>query len=241
MINEKVVLVTGSSRGIGRAIILEFARLGYNVVINYNKSEDLALEVLNDVHKIGGSGIVLKADISCEEDVKDMFKTIMDRYNRIDIVVNNAGISMDNYLENKCVDEFRKVIDTNLVCTYIVSKYSSMYMNNGSIINIASNNAYECHQSYSMDYDASKAGIISLTKNLASSLPNIRVNAIAPGWINTDDVKGMNPDIIKEEQAKIIMNRFGEAEEVASVVSFLASDKASYINGSVIRVDGGIK
>lgn len=239
--NKKVVLVTGGSRGIGRAIVLEFARLGYSVVINYNYSYDLALEVLDEVNGLGVEGIIVKADISNEDEVINMFETIKSKFNRLDIVVNNAGISMDNYLETKSVSEFRRVIDINLVGTFIVSKYASKYMNKGTIINIASNNAYECHQSFSMDYDASKAGIISLTKNLAASLPHIRVNAVAPGWINTEPVKSMNPDVIKTEEDKIIMNRFGTPEEVASVVAFLASDKASYINGSVIRVDGGIK
>ncbi len=241
MFKGEVALVTGASRGIGRSIVIELAKLGCNVVINYNHSKDSALNVLDEVNKLGVEGIVVKADISKENEVKEMFQIIKSKFNRLDIVVNNAGIAIDNYLENKSVDEFRKVIDTNLVGTFIVSKYASKYMHKGSIINIASNNAYECHELFSMDYDASKAGIISLTRNLASSLPNIRVNAIAPGWINTDPVKSMNPDIIKDEKDKIIMNRFGEPLEVASVVCFLASDKASYINGSVIRVDGGIK
>ena len=241
MFNNKVALVTGASRGIGRAIAVELARCGCKVIVNYLNNDSLAFNVVNDIKALGVESVAIKTDITSESDVKSMFETIIDQFGHIDIVVNNAGIAMDNYLDDKSVAEFRKVIDVNLTGTFVVSKYASQYMNSGSIINITSNNAYECHNIYSMDYDASKAGIISLTKNLASSLKNIRVNALALGWINTEPVKSMNPDIIKEEKDKIIMERFGEVDEVASVVSFLASDKASYINGAVIRVDGGIK
>lgn len=240
-LKDKVALVTGSSRGIGKAIVIDLAKRGCNVIINYLNNKNLALDVQKEVEKYGIKSLVIKADISNEEEVKNMVNQIIDVFGHIDILVNNASIAIDNYLEDKNISEFRKVIDVNLIGTFIVSKIVSNYMKNGSIINIASNNGIDQQTPYSIDYDASKAAVISLTHSLARILKNIRVNAIAPGWINTEPVLSMNPDIILEEKNKIIMNRFGTPEEVASLVSFLASDDASYINDTVIRVDGGIK
>lgn len=238
---NKCVLITGSSRGIGADIARAFAKEGYNVIINYNKNYEQALLIKNEISKYNVDSLIIKADISNENEVKTLIDKIVDKFGNLDVVVNNAAIARDNYLEYKSVDEFRDVINVNLVGTFIVSKYASKIMNNGSIINISSTNGIDTLNEYSMDYDASKSGVISLTKNLAKALPNIRINCVCPGWINTDDVLNMNPDIIEEEKKKIIMNRFGNPEEVANVVCFLASDKASYINGSIIRVDGGVK
>lgn len=240
-LKDKVALVTGSSRGIGKSIVLELAKRGCNVIINYVQNKELALDVENEVNKYGVKSLVIKADISNEEEVKDMVSQIMNEFGHIDILVNNASIALDNYLENKSVEEFRKVIGVNLVGTFIVSKLVSEKMTEGTIINIASNNGIDMQNSYSMDYDASKAGVISLTHSFARTCPQLRVNAIAPGWINTEPVLSMNPDIIEEEKSKIIMNRFGEVDEVAKLVCFLASSDASYINDSIIRIDGGIK
>lgn len=238
---NKVALITGASRGIGEAIAVLLAKKGCNVVINYNYNLDLALKVKEKVKRNGVDAMVVKADISNEKEVTEMINEIVSKYGKIDILVNNASIACDDYLENKSVASFKRVVDVNLNGTFIVSKLASRYMTNGSIVNIASNNAFECHRAYSMDYDASKAGVVSLTKNLALSLPNIRVNAVAPGWIKTKPVLEMNPDLIEEEKNNIIMKRFGTPEEVAKVVAFLVSDDASYINGSVIRVDGGVR
>ncbi len=237
----KVALVTGSSRGIGKSIILELAKRGCNVIINYIQNKELALNVKKEVNKYNVESLVIKADISNEEEVKDMVSQIMIEFGHIDILVNNASIALDNYLEDKSVEEFKKVIDVNLVGSFIVSKLVSEKMTEGTIINIASNNGIDQQTTYSIDYDASKAGIISLTHSFARSCPHLRVNAIAPGWINTEPVLSMNPDTINEEKNKIIMNRFGQPEEVAKLVCFLASDDASYINDSIIRIDGGIK
>ena len=237
----KVALVTGSSRGIGSGIVKMLAKYGCNVVIHYYKNKALAYDVLKSIEKYHVEALIVQGDISKEEDVLNMVKEVIDKFGNIDILVNNASIALDNYLDYKTIDEFKKVIDVNLNGTFIVSKLASKYMNNGCIINIASNNGIDQQREYSIDYDASKAGVISLTHSLAKSLKNIRVNAIAPGWIKTEPVMMMNPDLIKEEKNKIIMNRFGEVEEVAKLVCFLASDDASYINDSIIRIDGGIK
>jgi 3-oxoacyl-[acyl-carrier protein] reductase len=242
--NGKVVLVTGSSRGIGRATIIEFASKGYNVVINYVNNEKEANEfkdyVLNN-YKV--KALVIKADVSNETDVKNMIDTIIRELGRLDVLVNNAGIAIDNNFYDKTVEEFRKVLDVNLIGTYLVSKYASIHMLDnkyGKIINISSTNGIDTGYPEGIDYDASKAGVISLTHNLAKQLsPYINVNSIASGWVNTDATKEMGNSFRKEETDKIFLKRFAEPSEIAKVIVFLASDDASYINDAVIRVDGG--
>lgn len=221
------VLVTGGSGTLGKKIVEVFLNEGYEVIYTYYK---------NNVSIKGAKGIY--CDVSNEEDVKKMFLEI----DNLDVIVNNAGISIDNTLEDKSSDEFRKVLDTNLVGVFNVIKYGSKKMKKGSIINIASTNGIDTGYELSMDYDASKAGVISLTHNMAKYLaPNIRVNCVAPGWINTNMNKDMYPAFKKEEEGKILLKRFADASEVAEVVYFLASSKASYVNDSIIRVDGGIR
>lgn len=221
------VLVTGGSGTLGKKIVELFLNEGYEVIYTYYK---------NNVSIKGAKGIY--CDVSNEEDVKKMFLEI----DNLDVIVNNAGISIDNTLEDKSSDEFRKVLDTNLVGVFNVIKYGSEKIKMGSIINIASTNGIDTGYELSMDYDASKAGVISLTHNMAKCLaPNIRVNCVAPGWINTNMNKDMYPAFKKEEEGKILLKRFADASEVAEVVYFLASSKASYVNDAIIRVDGGIR
>lgn len=243
----KTVLVTGSSKGIGRATIIEFAKLGYNVVINYFNSEKEALELKTLVQtKYNVKALVIKCDISNEKEVKLMIKEIIDKFKQIDILVNNAGIAIDNSIDLKNSKEFKKVLDVNLLGPYLVTKYASKYMLErkcGNIIFISSTNGIDTNYEYSIDYDASKAGVISLMKNFAIILsPHIRVNTIAPGWTNTESVLiDLDESFRKKENSNILLNRFAEPNEIAKVVIFLASDLASYINNAVIRVDGGIK
>ena len=221
------VLVTGGSGTLGKKIVEVFLNEGYEVIYTYYK---------NNVSIKGAKGIY--CDVSNEVDVKKMFLEI----DNLDVIVNNAGISIDNTLENKSSDEFRKVLNTNLVGVFNIIKYGSKKMKKGSIINISSTNGIDTGYELSMDYDASKAGVISLTHNIAKCLaPNIRVNCVAPGWINTNMNKDMCPAFKKEEENKILLKRFADASEVAEVVYFLASSKASYINDAIIRVDGGIR
>jgi len=240
----KVALVTGSSRGIGKATIIDFARKNCNVVINYNNSEKEALELKEYIEKnYNVTALVIKADVSNEEEVKNMFDKILSEFGHIDIVVNNAGIAIDTLFEDKTVENFRRTLDVNLIGTFLVSKYAGEYMlknKYGKIINVSSTNGIDTVYPMSLDYDASKAGIISLTKNLALQYaPYINVNAVAPGWVNTEMNKELDEEFINEENKNIILNRFAEPEEIAHVITFLASDEASYINGTVIRVDGG--
>ena len=235
-----VVLITGASKGIGAKTAILFAEKGYDVVINYNRDFEGAKNIKDEIEKFNIRSLIVQADVSNEMEVSMMIDKIYATFGSIDCVINNASISNDTKLFDKTKEDFRKIIDVNLIGTYLVCKYASKYMEKGTIINIASNNALNCYYPYSADYDASKAGVISLTHNLAIELsPNIRVNAVAPGWVNTDMNKDMDETFCKQECDKILLKRFAEAEEVAKVIYFLASSDASYINNSVIRVDGG--
>lgn len=238
---NKVVLVTGSSRGIGKETILKFAKNNYNVVINYLNSEKEAKELeqyVKDNYNV--DTLVIKTDVSNEEDIKNMILKIKDKYGHLDVLVNNAGIAIDTLVEDKTKEDFMKILDTNLVGPFLLSREALKIMDKGSIINVSSTNGIDTYYPYSLDYDASKAGLNSLTNNLALHFgPNIRVNAVACGWVLTDMNKELDSEYIKEEENKCILKRFAKPEEIANVIYFLASDEASYINNEIIRVDGG--
>ena len=242
---KPVALVTGSSRGIGKATIIEFAKKGYDVVINYLSSEEEALKLkkmIEETYQV--QVLAIQADVSKEEEVKNMVEEVIHTFGHIDCLVNNAGIAIDTTFEDKTVENFRRTLDVNLIGTFLVSKYVGKYMlekKEGTIINISSTNGIDTYYPYSLDYDASKAGIISLTKNLALQYaPYIRVNSIAPGWVLTEMNQELDPEFVESEQQKCLLKRFAEPEEIAQVAVFLASRDASYINGEVIRVDGGV-
>ena len=244
--NKKVVLITGASRGIGAAIAKKMASLNYNIILNYVESFDRASILKEELEKTYSIQVLLaKADISNEQEIKKMVDASMEKFGHINCLVNNAGIAIDSLVEDKTVVDFRRILDVNLIGTFLVSREVAKYMvkeKKGCIINISSTNGIDTMYPYSLDYDASKAGVISLTKNLAKEYaPFIRVNSIAPGWVNTEMNKDLDVGYIKEEEEKILLNRFGEPEEIANVVAFLASDEASYVNDSIIRVDGGLK
>lgn len=244
--NRKVVLVTGGARGIGKSTIIEFAKNGYDVVINYCHSEVEANELKEFVEKqYNIRALVVKASVSNESEVEKMVTTVIQEFGHIDCLVNNAGIAIDTTFDDKTYDNFMETLKVNLIGTFMVSKYVGKYMlanGSGNIINVSSTNGIDTVYPESLDYDASKAGVISLTKNLALQYaPNIRVNAVAPGWVTTDMNKELEYDFIKNEEEKIILGRFADPSEIAKVILFLASSDASYINGSVIRVDGGCK
>ena len=233
------VLVTGSSRGIGKSIIELFASNGHNVIINYNKSDKDYIKNIESTikEKYKVDVISVKCDVSSEEEVKYMFDIIKKHFSKLDCIVNNAGIAKDSRIEEKSSEEFLSVIKVNLLGTFLVSKYGCRLMDKGSIINIASNNVTNGYIE-SIDYDASKAGVIALTHDFAKDLaPNIRVNCVSPGWINTDMNKDLFESFKKEEEEKILLKRFGEAKDIANTVYFLATNE--YINDEIIKVDGG--
>ena len=239
-----VALITGASRGIGASIAMEFAKAGVNVVINYNRHALMAEKVAEKIkEKYDVDVMCVKADISLEEEVEAMVNQVVDHFGKIDILVNNAGICKDSLLFEKSVSNFRRVLDVNLIGTYLCSKYVGKVMldrGSGKIINISSTNAIDTYYPESCDYDASKAGVISLTHNLAREFaPNISVNCVCPGWVKTDMSEGLSIEQIREEEEKILLHRFAAPDEIAKVVVFLASSKASYINDTIIRVDGG--
>ena len=241
---NKTVLITGASRGIGRETAILFAKNNYNVVINYLNNKSLANSLKESLEaRYNIKVLTIKADISKEEEVQAMVADAIEEFKKVDVLVNNASIAKDNILELKTKEEFASVININLVGTFLVTKEVSKYMKEereGAIINVSSTNAIDSYYPYSMDYDASKAGVISLTMNFAVELsPYIRVNAVAPGWVNTDMNKEIDINYKKDLEEKILLNRFAEPTEVAKVIYFLASDDASYINGEVIKIDGG--
>ena len=185
----------------------------------------------------------LKADITDEKQVEHMINTIISTFGQIDVLVNNAGIAIDKEFDERTIEDFKKTLDTNLIAPFIVSRCVGKEMlkrKYGKIINISSTNGINSFFPTSIDYDASKAGLINLTHNLALQYaPYINVNCVAPGWVNTDMNKDLPPDLIEEERKKIYKKRFAEPEEIAKIVYFLASDNASFINDEVIKIDGG--
>lgn len=241
---SKVVLVTGSNRGIGRSTIIEFAKAGLDVVINYCHHREEAFELKDYVESnFNVRCLVVKCDVSKEDEVIEMINEIVDYFGSLDILVNNASVCKDSLLMDKDVDSFRRILDVNLIGTYLCSKYAAKVMldnGNGSIINVSSTNAIDTYYPESCDYDASKAGVISLTHNSAREFsPYIRVNCVCPGWVNTDMNKELSVEQVHEEEKNILLGRFADPEEIAKVIVFLASNKSSYVNDSIIRVDGG--
>lgn len=241
---RKVVLVTGSSRGLGKAIVTDFANKGYNVVINYRKEDSEAKSLKEELERVYNiNALTIKADVSNENEVKNMVELIIKEFGKIDVLVNNAGIAIDKEFEDRTVEDWQLTLNINLIGPFIVSKYASNEMiknKKGKIINISSTNGINSFFPTSIDYDASKAGLINLTHNLAIQFaPYINVNCVAPGWVNTEMNKELPKELIEEETNKIYKKRFAEPSEIAKVVTFLASEDADFINDEIIKVDGG--
>ena len=239
--NNKVVLITGSAHGIGRATAIEFAKHGYNVVINYIKAETDANNLKQELEeKYNIEAIVCQADVSNEDQVKTMIATIVNKWGKIDALVNNAGIVYDRPFADITIDEFKETLNVDVIGAFIVSKAVYPYMNNGAIVNVSSTNGTTTVSPECLDYNVAKIGLQSLTRDLAFQFkPNIRVNAVAPGWVNTRMNDDLDKDYIKSETDKIYLNRFAQPEEIAKIIYFLCSEDASYVNGSVLTVDGG--
>lgn len=244
LLADKIAVVTGASRGIGRGIALAMAREGATVVVNYNGSKERAEEVVAEIENAGGKAVAKQCNVSDFSQAKEFFAEVVKEYGRIDILVNNAGITRDNLIMKMSEEEFQDVIDTNLGGAFNGTKFVTrpmMKQRVGRIINIASVSGVTGNMGQA-NYSASKAGIIGLTKATAKELAarNITVNAIAPGFIATEMTDKLN-DAVKEAAVKNIpLGEFGKVEDIAETAVFLASDKARYITGQVICVDGGI-
>ncbi len=241
---NKIAFITGGTRGIGKQIAITLAKDGYDIAVNYRTENDALTNTKKEIETEGGRCLTVQGDVSNFEDCERMIKEIIDKFGKIDVLVNNAGITKDMLLMRMKKEDFQEVIDINLVGTFNVTKNVIQYMmkaRSGRIINLSSvvgvvGNAGQTN------YSASKAGIIGFTKSLAKELAsrNILVNAVAPGFIETD-MTGVLKDEIKEEIAKAIpLRRMGKVEDVANLVKFLASEDSSYITGQVINVDGGM-
>ena len=241
---NKVALVTGSSRGIGRAIAIELAKRGVSVVINDDKNIQEGLEVTNEIKKMGQDGIYIQADVSDLSQVDKMAEKTINEFGRIDILINNAGITRDSLLENMDIDDWNEVISVNLTgvfnCTKSVIKYMQK-QGGGKIINISSISA-EIGNIGQSNYSAAKGGIISFTKTVAKEYARkgIIANVVAPGFIKTKMLETIPETVMQKILNQIPLRRFGEPEEVAKLICFLVSDDANYISGQVININGGI-
>ncbi|MCK4551279.1 MAG: 3-oxoacyl-[acyl-carrier-protein] reductase [Tenericutes bacterium] len=241
---DKTVLVTGGSRGIGKAICEKFAKLGANVVINYVKSIEAANETAKQLMDSGSEVLVVQADISKFNESKNLVEKAIERFGKIDILINNSGITKDNLMLRMSEEDFDQVIDVNLKGTWNMCKNLTRHFlknKSGSIINITSVVGLTGNPGQS-NYVASKAGIIGLTKTLAKEFGsrNIRVNAVAPGFIETEMTEMLSDDIKDLYKKQIPLNKLGKTIDVANACAFLASSEAEYISGQVISVNGGM-
>lgn len=243
-LSERIAVVTGASRGIGRGIALELAAQGATVVVNYQKNADAAQEVVEQIKTAGGTASAFGADVGQEEGANSLIKYAIDTCGKIDILVNNAGTTRDNVIMLMGADDFDAVIQTNLRSTWLCSKAAvraMMRKRYGRIVNITSISGIMGNAGQT-NYSASKAGIIGLTKALAREVAarNITVNAVAPGFVLTDLTSNLPDDITQKLNENIPLGRWGTIEDVAHATAFLASDAASYITGHVLTVDGGL-
>jgi len=243
-LKEKTVLITGGSRGIGRAMALAFAEEGTNVIINYTSDEENAKNAIKEIEKFGVKGLAIRANISKAEEVNSMFDKIKEDFDVIDILINNAGITRDSLFIGMKEKDWDEVIEVNLkgmfLCTKAVIR-KMLRQRYGRIVNISSVVGVIGNPGQA-NYCASKAGVIGFTKSLAREVAsrNITVNAIAPGFIKTDMTDALPEDIKESVMGTIPMGRYGNPEDIANIAVFLSSDKAGYITGQIIHIDGGM-
>ena len=242
--SEKIAVVTGGSRGIGAAIAKKLASRGMTVIINYCGSEDRALAVKSAIEAAGGQAEAWRCDVSDCGQCEEFVKAVMEKYGRIDVLVNNAGITRDGLMMRMSDEDFSRVIDTNLKGTFYMMRFASRHMikaRKGRIINMASVVGLMGNVGQ-VNYAASKAGVIGATKSAAKELASrgITVNAIAPGFIDTEMTGGLSEKVQEQILTQIPLGTFGKPEDIANCAAFLASDEAAYITGQVIQVDGGM-
>lgn len=230
--HKKVILVTGASNGIGKEIIKEFSKNDYDVIIHYNTSEDAANSLKNEVEQnYGVNATTIKADIAKEEEIINLFNVVTEKYKKIDVLVNNAVLQLDNYIEEKTKEEFMKVLETNVVGPFSLTK---IFRNNvDTIINISSTDAVDTYNEVSIDYCASKAALNSLTKTTSLALPNVKIFSIMLPWVNTESVSEMDPEFLKNELKRTNQEKLVEPDIVAKQLFKLCNSDIK--TGSIIR------
>lgn len=244
MLNGKIAVVTGASRGIGKAIAMKFAQLGATVVINYNGSAQKAEEVKQSITADGGRAVIMQCNVADYDACEAFFKDVINQFGRIDILVNNAGITKDGLIMRMSEEDFTSVVDVNLKGTFHCIRFASRQMmkqRSGRIINMSSIVGISGNAGQ-INYAASKAGVIGMTKSAAKELASrgITVNAIAPGYIETDMTNVLSDKVKEETMKQIPLGRLGQTGDIAAAAAFLASDEAGYITGQVLAVDGGM-
>lgn len=244
MLTGKVALVTGAGRGIGRAIAIALAKNGATVIVNYNGSRESAEAVVAEIEQAGGRAEAMQCNVAEFASSEELVKTVLEKYKRVDILVNNAGVTRDNLIMRMSEEDYDAVLDTNLKGAFNMIRHLSRSMarqRSGKIINISSVSGVLGNAGQS-NYSASKAGLIGLTKSVARELASrgINVNAVAPGFIDTDMTRNMTEDAKKAMNSMIPMGKMGSAENIADLVLFLAGNHSDYITGQVICVDGGM-
>ena len=244
MLNGKIAVVTGASRGIGKAIAMKFAQLGATVVINYNGSAQKAEEVKQSITADGGRAVIMQCNVADYDACEAFFKDVIIQFGRIDILVNNAGITKDGLIMRMSEEDFTSVVDVNLKGTFHCIRFASRQMmkqRSGRIINMSSVVGISGNAGQ-INYAASKAGVIGMTKSAAKELASrgITVNAIAPGYIETDMTNVLSDKVKEETMKQIPLGRLGQTGDIAAAAAFLASDEAGYITGQVLAVDGGM-
>lgn len=243
---DKVALITGGASGLGRTITVTLAKQGCQVIILYHTNDKKAIELQREIkEKYQVQARIIKCDLSSEQEINKMIEQIKQQNIKINYLVNNAALCIDSLFEDKTKENFMKTLEVNVVGTFLVSRLvgNMMYENrNGTIVNISYTNGINQYFPMSIDYDASKAALNSLTHNLALQFsPYVRVNAVAPGWVKTEnEMRGLDDLYIKSEEEKIFIKRFAEEQEIANIIIFLLSDQSSYINNQIIEADGGM-
>jgi len=228
--------VTGSAKGIGKELVIKLSERGYDVVITYNNSKkeaELLKEYVEDNYNV--NAYIFKCDISKEEDIISLRDYVINKYGKLDILINNAALSIDNSIDDKTKEEFMKVLEVNVVGTFLVTKYLYKYMDNGVIVNISSTDSEDTYSTLNIDYSASKAGINIITKTMALELENIKVIGVMPNWTNTESIREMNPDYLKSELERIGQEKLEEPEDVASnIINLIFDDDVK--SGEIRRV-----
>lgn len=222
---KKIVLITGASKGIGKELAIIFAENNFNIIITYNngkKEAELLKRYIQEKYKIKID--IIKCDVTIEKEIINLKEFIINKYKKLDILINNAALSLDNNIDDKTKEEFMKVLEVNVCGPFLLTKYLYKYMNNGTIINISSTDAIDTYNKISMDYSASKAALNSLTKTFSQEFEKIKVIGVMPGWTNTEAVKKMNPNYLREELKRIKQEKLFEPREVAEDIYKLIND-----------------